>query len=233
MSATMAGLVVDDLRAGYGRAEVLHGASLRVASGELVGVAGPNGVGKTTLLRAISGTITRGGGDVAFDSAPLPADPAAVAARGVTHVPEGRRLFPNLTVEENLRVGALGGRVRDYPTSRADVLALLPGLEPLLERRAGVLSGGQQQLVAVARGLVARPRLLLLDELSLGLSPRAVREVSEATVASCRDLGTGVLWVDQNVGLLARLCDRVMLLRSGAVEELPPGAEADLGALYF
>jgi branched-chain amino acid transport system ATP-binding protein len=150
-------------------------------------------------------------------------------------VPEGRRLFANLTVAENLQVGARGRGVRDIPAALAEVRGLLPNLELLLGRKAGLLSGGQQQLVAVARGLIARPKLLLIDELSLGLSPTAVVEISATTVASCRKLGTAVLWVDQNVAILAQHCDRLVLLKDGTARDVALGDRSPgaLNSVYF
>src|SRR5690606_7485397 len=150
-----------------------------------------------------------------FEGVPLQPNPVRVCTAGIVHVPEGRRLFANLTVTENLRIGARGRRVRDFPAALAAMREMLPNLDPLLPRKAGLLSGGQQQLVAIARGLIARPKLLLVDELSLGLSPTAVINISASTVETCRELGTAVLWVDQNVSILARHCDRLVLLKDG------------------
>ena len=181
------GLRIEGLRAGYGKAVVLDGLDLHVAPGEIVGVAGPNGVGKTTLLRAVSGVVPRTADALEFHGAALPRDPVRTCARGIVHVPEGRRLFARLTVRENLLVGALGRRVRNPRAALDRVMRLLPRLEAMLDRKAGLLSGGQQQLVAVGRGLVGEPELLLVDELSLGLSPAAVNEVGSATVAACRE----------------------------------------------
>lgn len=229
------GLEVRGLRAGYGKALVLQGLDLTVAPGEIVGVAGPNGAGKTTLLRSLSGVLARTASTLEFEGIPLRTDPVRTCAAGIVHVPEGRRLFANLTVRENLHVGALGRGVRDFPRALARVRELLPNLDPLLERKAGLLSGGQQQLVAVARGLIGQPRLLLLDELSLGLSPTAVASISATTIASCRELGTAVLWVDQNVTILAKHCDRLVLLKDGTVSELSLADRSSgaLNSVYF
>jgi ABC-type branched-chain amino acid transport systems, ATPase component len=229
------GLEVRELRAGYGKAMVLQGLDLHVAPGEIVGVAGPNGAGKTTLLRSLSGVLARTARTLEFEGAPLPQDPVRVCSAGIVHVPEGRRMFANLTVTENLHVGAIGGGVRDFPAALARVRAMLPKLEPLLERKAGLLSGGQQQLVAVARGLIAQPRLLLIDELSLGLSPTAVVDISATTIQSCREVGTAVLWVDQNVSILAEHCDRLVLLKDGTLQEvsLADRSSGALASVYF
>jgi len=232
MTTTQArrGLTIEGLTAGYGKAVVLHGLDLTVAPGEIVGVAGPNGAGKSTLLRAISGTIARTASTMSFGGEPLRKDPVRTCAQGIVHVPEGRQLFARLTVRENLMVGALGRRVRDY-RSVDRVVTMFPRLEPLLDRKAGVLSGGQQQLVAVGRGLIGEPDLLLVDEMSLGLSPSAVAEVSAATVEACRNHGTALLWVDQNVTTLAARCERLILLSDGVVR--PLSADESSGSVYF
>src|SRR5690606_24164359 len=133
--ATGRGLEIEDLVVGYGKATVLHGLSLSVAPGEIVGGAGPNGAGKSTLLKVISGLLPRTARRLDFDGVPLKRDPVSVVGRGVVHVPEGRRMFANLTVEENLRIGAIGGRVREYRAARDRVLELLPAIVPMLDRR--------------------------------------------------------------------------------------------------
>ncbi len=227
------GLEVARLVAGYGKATVLHGLDLHVAPGEIVGVAGPNGAGKSTLLKAISGLIPRTFDRLSFEGEPLRKDPVSNVNRGVVHVPEGRRMFSNLTVQENLKIGAIGSRVRTVHAALSEVVEVLPGLEPMLKRKAGLLSGGQQQLVAVARGLIADPRMLLVDELSLGLSPSAVASISAATVDSCRRLGTGLLWVDQNVTILAKHCDRLVLLRDGIAVDVDLTDKDALRSVYF
>lgn len=227
------GLEIENLVVGYGNATVLHGLSLSVAPGEVVGVAGPNGAGKSTLLKVISGLLPRTADRLDFDGEPLKRNPVMAVSRGVVHVPEGRRMFANLTVEENLKVGAIGGRVHDFRAARDRVLEMLPAIVPMLDRRAGLLSGGQQQQVAIARGLIAGPRLLMVDELSLGLSPTAVASISATTVATCRELGMGLLWVDQNVTILAKHCDRLVLLRDGVAEPVDMTDREALGSVYF
>lgn len=211
----MSGLEVAGLRAAYGSAVVLAGVDLTVGPGEVVGLVGRNGAGKTTTLRAISGAIPRSAGGLSFEGAPLPARPDRVARRGVIHVPEGRLVLRGLTVEENLAFGAAAVGRHFAAVDRERALAWFPALGPLLARPAGLLSGGEQQLLAIARGLMARPRLLMVDEMSLGLSPRAVRDVLGAVLSACRDEGVALLMVDQNLRLLAAHCDRLYVLAGG------------------
>jgi ABC-type branched-subunit amino acid transport system ATPase component len=210
------GLDVTGLRAAYGSAVVLTDVDLRVGPGEVVGLVGRNGAGKTTTLRAISGTIPRRAEALSFDGASLPAQPHRVARLGVTHVPEGRGMLRGLTVEENLAFGAAAVGRSFAAADRERVLARFPALGPLMGRRAGLLSGGEQQMLAIARGLVARPKLLMVDELSLGLSPRAVRDVLDAVLSACRDQGIALLMVDQNLRSLAAHCDGLYVLAGGA-----------------
>jgi len=212
----VSGLEVSGLRAAYGSAVVLTGADLSVGPGEVVGLVGRNGAGKTTALRAISGIIPRSAGGLSFDGAALPAQPYRVARRGVIHVPEGRGVLRGLTVDENLRFGAAAVGRPFGADERRRVVAWFPPLEPLLARRAGLLSGGEQQMLAIARGLAAGPRLLMIDEMSLGLSPRAVREVMAAVLSACREQGVALLLVDQNLRSLAAHCDRLYVLAGGA-----------------
>jgi branched-chain amino acid transport system ATP-binding protein len=208
-------LSLSGLCAAYAGPDVLHGIDLDVAGHEIVGLAGANGAGKSTLLRALSGTVQLTGGDVKFDGRSIARRPPHARARiGLVHVPEGRELFTDLTVEENLRLGALGaGRAATTDT----VLDLFPHLGPRLRQRAGSLSGGEQQMVAIGRGLMAMPRLLLIDELSLGLAP----SIAQAIYASLRKLnaGTGLAMVivDQDLWLLRGLADRVVVLQHGRI----------------
>jgi branched-chain amino acid transport system ATP-binding protein len=216
----MSTLEVRALTAGYGAARVLHGVDVRVGQGEVVGLAGRNGAGKSTLLRAISGVIPRQAEVLAVDGHPLPRTPAGVARRGVVQVPEGRGMLRDLTALDNIRLGALAIGSPCPEEWLEEVLARVPRLRPLLHRRAGNLSGGEQQLVAVARAIAARPRFVLADELSLGLSPRAADEVFALASDICADLGVGLLVVDQNVRTLVRSCARLYILRRGCAEEL-------------
>lgn len=218
----MSSLEVRALSAGYGAARVLHDVNLWVGQGEVVGLAGRNGAGKSTLLRAISGVIPRRAEVLAIDGNPLPRTPAGVARRGVVQVPEGRGMLRDLTALDNIRLGALAIRSSCSAEWLEEVLARVPRLRPLLHRRAGNLSGGEQQLVAVARAIAARPQFVLADELSLGLSPRAAEEVFALASEICAELGVGLLVVDQNVRTLARSCHRLYILRLGYAFELTP-----------
>ena len=211
----MTGLEVTGLQAAYGSAVVLSGVDLRVGPGEVVGLVGRNGAGKTTTLRAISGTIPRRAEGMSFDGAALPAQPYRVARRGVIHVPEGRGVLRGLTVDENLAFGAAAVGGSFGAADRERTVAWFPALGPLLARRAGLLSGGEQQMLAIARGLMARPRLLMVDEMSLGLSPRAVREVMAAVLSACRDEDIALLMVDQSLRSVAAHCDRLYVLAGG------------------
>ena len=165
-------LELEDVEARYGQVRALHGVSLSVGEGEIVSLLGANGAGKTTTLRAISGTVARSG-RLVFDGKPLRPSAESVARRGVTHVPEGRGIFGELTVWENLRMGGYIVRRPDFAT----VLGYFPWLEERRNQQAGTLSGGEQQMLALARAFLSRPRLLMLDEPSLGLAPLIVREI--------------------------------------------------------
>ncbi|HET9019643.1 MAG TPA: ABC transporter ATP-binding protein, partial [Acetobacteraceae bacterium] len=174
-------LDVRDLRAGYGAFEVLHGVTLDVRPGEVVAVLGSNGVGKTTLNRTLSGLLRPRGGSIRFSGQEIAGqDHAAIVAAGLVHVPEGRRVFPNLTVRENLLLGAyLRGRPQ-RARNLARVVQIVPRLAERLRQKAGLMCGGEQQMLAIGRALMACPRLLILDEPSLGLAPAVVQQVAEA-----------------------------------------------------
>jgi branched-chain amino acid transport system ATP-binding protein len=211
-------LRVEGLEAGYGDLVAVRDVSLEVHPGELVALIGSNGAGKTTTLRAICGLIRPRRGIVEFDGVRIDGHASsAIVARGIAHVPEGRQLFPSLTVEENLELGARSPEGRQH---RAETLARVYALFPrLAERRtqlAGTLSGGEQQMAAIGRALMARPRILMLDEPSLGLAPVVVSAIFENLVTINRD-GTTVLLVEQNVLRALRLCVRAYVLENGTV----------------
>jgi branched-chain amino acid transport system ATP-binding protein len=221
-------LVVEGLRVGYGKVEVLHGIDLSVAPGEIVALLGSNGAGKTTTLRALSGLEPVRGGQVALGGESLNGVKAhRITALGLAHVPERRRLFSPLTVEENLRLG--GYLIRDQAAElkrRMDAMyALFPRLAERRLQLAGTLSGGEQQMVAIARALMLQPRLLVLDEPSMGLAPLIVRSIF-GIVKRLRDEGMAVLLVEQNARQTLRIADRAYVLESGSI--LIHGAAADL-----
>jgi branched-chain amino acid transport system ATP-binding protein len=220
---------VDRLQAEYRDVPVLWGVSLGVGAGEIVALVGSNGAGKTTLLRVFSGLregflrVTRG--EVRFRGETLEGlDPAAIVGRGIAHVPEGRHLFPGLTVGENLRLGGYLRPARAARESLEQVLALLPFLGERARQVAGTLSGGEQQLLAIGRALMQRPALLMLDEPSIGLAPRMVAVVFDL-VARIRAAGVGVLLVEQNVRQALALADRGYVLENGRVVLEGRGAE--------
>jgi branched-chain amino acid transport system ATP-binding protein len=216
-------LVLDDVSVRRGRAEVLRGVSMTVESGEVVTLLGSNGVGKRTTLRTISGLHRPTSGSISLDGSVLSGlRPEAVVRTGVAHVPEGRQVFGGLTVRENLELGA---RVRG-PLTRArlqQMFDLFPQLEELLPRRAGVLSGGQQQMLAIARGLLSEPRFLLLDEPSLGLAPMVVNDIARI-IAELGTLGVGVLLVEQNATMALDVAARGYLMVSGKIVESGPSS---------
>ena len=211
-------LALDGVAAGYGDGLAVRSVSLEVGAGECVALIGANGAGKTTTLRAIAGLLPLRGGRVLFEGRSLAGlTPREIVALGLAHVPEGRQVFPTLTVLENLEMGAR------TPAARAarretlqEVFALFPRLRERVPQSAGTLSGGEQQMLAIGRALMARPRLLLLDEPSLGLAPLAVRSIMEI-VATVNRRGTTILLVEQNVRRALALCGRGYVVENGVV----------------
>ena len=219
-------LTVDKLKVAYGRVEALHGVSIHVAQGEIVTIIGANGAGKSTLLRAICGVLSPTAGTIHFDGADVStlASPAMIR-QGVAMVPEGRHVFAELTVKENLDLGAYYRR--DAATVRADlerVLVLFPILRERLHTHGGLLSGGQQQMLALGRALMSRPRLLLLDEPSLGLAPTIVQQLGRIIRELNAD-GTTILLVEQNARMALRLAHRAYVLSAGLVARSGTGRE--------
>lgn len=215
----MAGLEVQGLRAGYDRLEVLHGVSLTVSPGELVAVIGANGAGKSTLLRSVSGLLRPRAGTVRLDGRDVTSLGAEqIAKRGLAHVPENRLVFPSLTVHDNL---ALGGWTRQhdkrFATRREEALRLFPRLKDRIALAAGALSGGEQQMLAMARALMAEPKVVVLDEPSLGLAPRVVGEIVSALATLRDERGLAVLLVEQNVRAAFKVADRVLVMDRGRV----------------
>jgi ABC-type branched-subunit amino acid transport system ATPase component len=218
-------LHVDNLHAGYGAMPVLRGVDLTVSPGEIVAVLGSNGAGKTTLNRALSGLIPAAQGRIRFAGADMTgADPAAIVAAGLVQVPEGRRIFPNLSVHENLALGSYRRGRRHRRDNFDRVLATFPRLAERRGQMAGTLSGGEQQMLAIGRGLMAEPQLLILDEPSLGLSPRLVEEMF-ALIAGLRRQGLAILLVEQNVMQTLTIADRASVLEHGAFALTGPAAE--------
>ena len=212
-------LRLDNVAAGYGTFQALFGVSLEVQAGEAVAVIGPNGAGKTTLLRVISKLIEVSAGEVRLEGASLNPVPAhRVIELGVAHVPENRRLFPRLTVEDNLRIGAYTPAARARFAERlAYVFELFPRLKERRAQLAGTLSGGEQQMCAIGRGLMSGPKLLLLDEPSAGLAPVIVQQVFEL-VHRIRAEGFTVLIVEQNIQQVLKVVDRAYLLEIGQIK---------------
>ncbi len=216
------------LRAGYGQTEVLRGIDLTVSPGEIVAVLGSNGVGKSTLNRTISGILRVRAGSIRFDGAAIEHEkPKSIVARGLIHVPEGRRIFPNLSVRENLDLGSYARATARRAQNRERVFAIFPRLFERRTQSAGTLSGGEQQMLAIGRGLMAEPKLLILDEPSLGLSPLLVEELF-ALVARINADGVSVLLVEQNVVQSLDVADRAYILAEGHF--VMSGAAADIAA---
>ncbi len=211
-------LAVRDLDAGYGSLQALWGVTLEVARNEIVAVIGGNGAGKTTLLRSIAGLLPPRGGEVRFEDRVISRLPAnRIVGRGVALVPEGRKVFPYMTVRENLEMGAYLPQARSARgASLAEVTRLFPRLGERISQVAGTLSGGEQQMLAIGRALMARPRLLLLDEPSLGLAPLLVQEIFRI-VQDINRQGTTILLVEQNVRQALEIAQRVYVLETGRI----------------
>ena len=212
--------------AGYGSFQALFGVSLEVPQGEAVGVIGPNGAGKTTLMRVISGLLPLREGAMAFDGRAVGGLPAhRMVEQGIAHVPENRRLFPRLSVEDNLRIGAFIPQARQRFVEQIErIYTLFPRLKDRREQLAGTLSGGEQQMCAIGRALMSNPKLLLMDEPSAGLAPLVVAQVFEL-VQRIRAGGLTVLIVEQNVQQVLEVVDRAYLLEVGAIKLAGTAAE--------
>jgi branched-chain amino acid transport system ATP-binding protein len=208
-------LAVSGLHAGYGATEILRGVDLAVAPGEIVAVLGSNGAGKSTLNRTISGVMRPWRGVIRFGGFAIDRErPSMIVARGLIHVPEGRRIFPNMTVRENLDLGAYRRGRPQRKQNREWVFSTFPRLAERQRQRAGTLSGGEQQMLAIGRGLMAEPRLLILDEPSLGLSPLLVEELF-ALIKSINAQGIALLLVEQNVVQSLGVAQRAYILDNG------------------
>jgi len=207
-----------NLEAGYGEKQVLFGVSLEVRQGEIVALIGPNGAGKSTVLKAVCGLVPTWKGEVRFGGMSLNGStPAQNVARGITFCPQGNRVFGDMTVRENLEIGGFQLPSREIGPRIDAVLSLFPVLRERLKQDAGKLSGGEQQMLSLARALVPKPKLLMLDEPSLGLSPNLVAAVFERTIQVNRETGVAVLIVEQKVREVLRIAGRVYGLRLGQI----------------
>jgi branched-chain amino acid transport system ATP-binding protein len=219
-------LEVDNLRVAYGRIEAVKGISFSVEAGQVVTLIGSNGAGKTTTLRALSGQLAAAGGEVRFDGKSLRGvPPHRIVALGLAHSPEGRHIFPRMTIEENLLLGAF--LRRDQAGIRKDIdqaYDLFPVLGERHKQKAGTLSGGEQQMLAMARAMMSRPRLLMLDEPSMGLSPIMMRKIT-ATITELRTRGTTILLVEQNAQAALSVADRAHVMGTGRVVLSGTGTE--------
>jgi branched-chain amino acid transport system ATP-binding protein len=220
-------LEVSGLHAGYGEVQVLHGLDFTVEQGGITALLGANGAGKTTTLRAISGMV-RTSGAIRLDGVRIDGQATEdIARRGVAHVPDGRGTIMELTVEENLRLGAYTRQRSELASGMDRVFGYFPRLKQRLQQQAGTLSGGEQQMLAIGRALLLRPKLLLLDEPSFGLAPLVVREIFDIMRRINRDDGVSILVVEQNASLALALADHACLLETGRI--VMAGPAADIG----
>jgi branched-chain amino acid transport system ATP-binding protein len=209
-------LQIEDIHAGYGEIGVLHGISLSLAAGEILGVLGRNGMGKTTLIRCVAGLLRASKGTIAFDGQDVTRVPAHERARrGMTTVVQGRGLFPRLTVAENLEMGRTAGGAK--PSRIEEVLEYFPRLAERLSQPAGTMSGGEQQMLAIGRGLMTHPRLILLDEPSDGIMPVLVRQIAEVMVRINREEKVAIIVVEQNVPMVFSMTDRCVIIEKGRI----------------
>jgi branched-chain amino acid transport system ATP-binding protein len=212
-------LSVDAVRAGYGGSVAVRDVTIDVAEREIVAIIGPNGAGKSTLMLTISGLVRTMGGTITFGDDRIDRMRShEIVELGICHVPQGRHLFPTMTVAENLEVGSVRGRIprRALAGKLEEIYELFPALKPRRDEKAGRLSGGQQQMVAIGRALMADPRLLLLDEPSTGLAPVIVDELMD-TIVNLRDRGLSILLVEQNAEMALGLVDRAFVMSAGSI----------------
>jgi len=210
-------LEVSELAAGYGRIPILGGVSFSVARGEFVGILGHNGMGKTTLLRALMGYLPATAGRVVLEDTDITrAEPYRRARAGMGYVPQGRDIFPGLSVRDNLRMGAVG-RPKDEDAAIGSALETFPRLKPLIDRPGGALSGGEQQLLAIARCLAGNPRLILLDEPTEGIQPSIIDEIAETLLGLRSKGGLTMILVEQNLDFIATLSERVLIIQKGVI----------------
>ena len=218
-------LKVRDLRAGYGKVDVLHGISFDVGAAECVALIGANGAGKSTTLKCVCGLIRARGGTIEFQGERIDGLPGhGIVRRGITMCPEGRQVFPEMSVLENIEMGAHTRRDREQGSDIDRMMDLFPVLRSRARQSAGTLSGGEQEMLAIARALMSRPRLCIFDEPSLGLAPRIVAEVGE-TLARIKSMGMPILLVEQNAAMALRLADRAYVFEAGEIVLQGTGAE--------
>jgi branched-chain amino acid transport system ATP-binding protein len=219
-------LTIDGLRSGYGNIEALKGVDLRVASGEIVTLIGANGAGKSTLLMTICGRPRARQGRIIFDGTDITKLPTyEIMRRGISHAPEGRRIFPRMTVMENLQMGATVAAPQHFAADLERVMTLFPILKSRHSQRGGTLSGGEQQMLAIARALMSRPRLLLLDEPSLGLAPLIVKQIFDVIRAINTEQKITVFLVEQNAHHALRLAHRGYVMQNGTITLAGSGQE--------
>lgn len=219
-------LALSDVHSHYGNIEALRGVSVRVDQGEIVTIIGANGAGKSTLLMTICGRPRASGGEIVFDGQRLNGlEPYDIVGYGIAQAPEGRRIFPSMSVLENLQMGAVPTNGEFFDEDVQKVFALFPRLEERQHQRGGTLSGGEQQMLCIGRALMARPRLLLLDEPSLGLAPMLVKQIFQAIVEINREQGLTILLVEQNAYQALRIANRGYVLATGRVVLEGTGAE--------
>ena len=218
-------LQVEDLQVSYGNIQALHGVSLEVNEGEIVTLIGANGAGKSTTLRAISGLVRPRSGTIRFQGTDITRTPAhKIVAMGIGHVPEGRRVFADMSVRENLELGAYLVSPADFRKSLAEVYERFPRLKERENQRASTLSGGEQQMLALGRALMLRPKLLLLDEPSMGLAPRLVQEIFRI-IAELNQRGTTILLVEQNAAMALSIAHRAYVVETGRIPLSGPAAD--------
>lgn len=218
-------LVVRNLRAGYGNVEVLHGLDFEVRAGECVALVGANGAGKTTTLKTVCGLIRPRSGEIEFEGRRIDGLPGhRIVTMGITMCPEGRQVFPDMTVLENLLMGAHTRKDREQQADLATMMDLFPVLRDRVRQNAGTLSGGEQEMLAIARALMSRPTLCIFDEPSLGLAPKVVAEV-ERTIAGIKARGMTILLVEQNAAMALRLADRAYVFEAGEIRLHGSGME--------
>lgn len=210
-------LSIKDLYVSYGYVNAINGVSINVDKGQIISIIGSNGAGKSTLLNTISGLIKPKKGSILFEGSPLPPEPHKIVRKGITQVPEGRKVFAGLTIEENLVMGGITQSEKDSRENIQKMYTLFTRIGERRKQHAGTLSGGEQQMLAIARGLMAQPKLLLLDEPSLGLAPIIVNQVF-ALIKEIRDLGYTVLLVEQNANQALKLSDYTYVLENGLIK---------------